>query len=247
MNNQLETIENYLTGQLSADERSRFEATLRSDPAVAESLAFYVMATHTAKVDARSQRKAEFEALYKSLPKATTRSAWGAPMRWVAAASVVLVLGLGWYFLRDTSTSSEAAQLAEAYVEQNFDQLTTTMSGGATDSLTQGIGLYNEKKFAEAESVFQAVLEQQPNNDRALKLAGVVALRQKNYDLAIDRFHRLSQRTDLYSNPGTFFEAITLLERNRPMDKAAAKKLLEEVISKNLDGKREANDLLKVL
>ncbi|MBC3785271.1 hypothetical protein [Spirosoma utsteinense] len=237
MNNELETIENYLTGQLSADERTRFEATLRSDPAVAESLAFYVLAQHTAKVSAMSKRKAELDALM-------TRSAWGAPMRWVAAASVVLVLGFGWYFLRDTSTSAEAAQLAEAYVEQNFDQLTTTMSGGATDSLTQGIGLYNEKKFAEAESVFEAVLVQQPNNDRALKLAGVVALRQKNYDLAIDRFHRLSQRADLYSNPGTFLEAITLLERNRPMDKAAAKKLLEEVISKNLEGKREAQQMI---
>jgi tetratricopeptide (TPR) repeat protein len=247
MNNELETIENYLTGQLSADERTRFEATLRSDPAVAESLAFYVMATHTAKAHARSQRKAELDALYKTLPKATARSAWGAPMRWVAAASVVLVLGLGWYFLRDTSTPTDAAQLAEAYVEQNFDQLTTTMSGGVTDSLTQGIGLYNEKKFAEAESVFESVLVRQPNNDRALKLAGVVALRQKNYDLAIDRFHRLSQRTDLYSNPGTFLEAIALLERNRPMDKAAAKKLLEQVINKNLDGTKEANDLLKAL
>ena len=42
MNNleSLETVENYLTGQLPADERARFEAALRTDPAVVDALAF---------------------------------------------------------------------------------------------------------------------------------------------------------------------------------------------------------------
>ena len=239
MNNDLETIENYLTGQLSAEERTRFEAMLRTDPAMADALAFYTLAKHTAKVDAhaqRQQRQAELDALRRQ----PTRLQRAAPMQWVAAASVVLMLGLGWFFLRDTTGSTDATQLAEAYITKNFDQLPTTMGGGPTDSLKQGVGLYNNKKFAEAEAVFQGVLIGQPDNDRALKFAGIVALQQKKYDQAIDRFHRLSQRTDLFSNPGTFLEAIALLQRGRPMDKSQAKKLLEEVINKNLEGKSEA-------
>ncbi len=241
MNNDLETIENYLTGQLSAEERTRFEATLRTDPAVADALAFYALAKHTAKADAYVQRKAELDALRRQ----PTRLQWAAPMRWAAAASVVLLLGLGWFFLRDTTGSPDATQLADAYITRNFDQLTTNMGGSADrDSLTLGIGLYNDRKFAEAEAVFQDLLTQQPDNDRALKFAGVVALRQKKYDVAIDRFHRLSQRTDLTYNPGTFLEAIALLQRNRPMDKSQAKKLLEDVVSRNLEGKADAQRLL---
>lgn len=243
MNNDLEIIENYLTGQLSTDERTRFEATLRTDPAVADALAFYMLAKQTAKVEARAQRQTELDALRQR----PFRSQWAAPMRWAAAASIVLLLGLGWFFLLDTTGSTDATQLANAYITQNFDQLPTSMDGGSTDSLKQGVGLYNEKKFAEAEAVFQDVLTQQPDNDRALKFAGLVALRQQKYDQAIDRFHRLSQRTDLFSNPGTFLEAIALLQRNLPMDKSQAKKLLEEVVSKNLEGKSEANALVNQL
>jgi tetratricopeptide (TPR) repeat protein len=255
MNNDLETIENYLTGQLSDEDRAQFETTLRTDPAVADALAFYVLAQHTAKVDALSQRRDELDALYKR-PRANpetnpvpvsvatpTRRQWSAPMRWVAAAAVLLLLGLGWYFFR-TSNAPDATQLAEAYVTRTYDQLSTTMGNGTSDKLTAGIGLYNEQKFAEAETAFEAVLAGQPDNDRALKFAGLVALRQKKYDSAIDRFHQLGQRTDLFSNPGTFLEAITLLERNRPMDKGQAKKLLEEVINGNLEGKNEAKQIL---
>ena len=242
MNNDLEIIENYLTGQLSADERTQFEATLRTDPAVADTLAFYALAKHTAKADARAQRQAEFATLRRS----PVQSPWAAPMRWAAAASVVLLLGLGWYFQGSTkgSGSGDATQLADAYITRNFDQLAITMSGGPVNALTQGVELYNNKKFAEAEAVFQGLLTQQPDNDRALKFAGLVAYRQKKYDTAIDRFHRLSQRTDLFSNPGTFLEAIALLQRNRPVDKSQAKKLLEEVVSRNLEGKADAQRLL---
>ena len=243
MNNDLEIIENYLTGQLSADERTQFEATLRTDPAVADTLAFYALAKHTAKADARAQRQAEFATLHRS----PVQSPWAAPMRWAAAASVVLLVGLGWYFQGSTNGSGDATQLADAYITRNFDQLATTMSGGPVDGLTPGIDLYNNRKFAEAEAVFQSLLTQQPNNDRALKFAGLVAYRRKKYDAAIDRFHRLSQRTDLFSNPGTFLEAIALLQRNRPMDKSQAKKLLEEVINKNLEGKAETISLLEQL
>lgn len=241
MNNDLETIENYLDGQLSADERMRFETTLRTDPALADALAFYALAKHTAKVDARAQRQAELDALRRT----PTRSSWTAPMRWVAAASVVLLLGLGWNFLRDTTGSPDATQLADAYITRNFDQLSTTMGGGSADSLTLGIGLYNDKKFAEAEAVFQDVLTRQPDNDRALKFAGLVALRRGNYDQAIERFHRLSQIQNLISNPGPFLEALAHIKHERPIDKERAKKLLERVISENLVGREEAEELIK--
>ena len=256
MNTELETIENYLTGQLSADETARFETALRTDPDVADALSFYVLAKHTAKVDAHARRKAELDALRRNaapqpmadLPTPTrVRPLWSAPMRWAAAASVVLLLGLGGYFLRGTTNSPDANQLADAYITRNYDQLSTNMGGGPVDSLTQGIGLYNDRKFAEAEVVFQDLLTQHPDNDRALKFAGIVALRQQKYDVAINRFHRLSQRTDLFSNPGTFLEAIALLQRNRPIDKEQAKKLLEEVINKNLDGKSDAVRLIDSL
>lgn len=244
MNTDLETIENYVTGQLAPEERMRFEAALRADPAVAEALAFYTLTKQVAKEQAREQRKAELDALRKPA------SMWSVPMRWAAAASIFVLLGLGWYFFRPTNTPEMATRLADDYIAQHFMQLPTTMDGessGSTtaDSLKTAVNLVNSGKLAEADALVQDILKRRPTNDRALKYAGIVALRRENYDQAISLFHRLSERTDLYSNPGLFYESLTLLKRGRPMDKEQAKKLLDEVITRNLDGKAEAEKLIK--
>ncbi|GAB3042207.1 tetratricopeptide repeat protein [Spirosoma pulveris] len=244
MNTDLETIENYVTGQLTPDERTRFEAALRTDPDVAEALAFYMLSKHVANEQAREQRKAELNALRKPA------SFWSVPMRWAAAASIAVLLGLGWYFLRPANSPEMATRLADDYVAEHFMQLPTTMDGESSrsttaDSLKTAVGLVNSGKLNEAEALVQDILKRQPTNDRALKYAGIVALRLGNYDQAISLFHRLSERTDLYSNPGLFYESLALLKRGRPMDKEQAKKLLDEVITRNLDGKVEAEKLIK--
>lgn len=253
MESNLETIENYLTGQLPADERARFEATLRTDPAVADAMAFYLLTKQAAQEQAREQRRAELNALRTQgapVLSGAPRPLWSAPMRWAAAASVILLLGLGWLFFRPTDSTNMASRLTDEYVAAHFTQLPTTMGGGSSgsgsaDSVKTGVGLFNEGKLTEANALFQDVLTRQPNMDSALKYAGIVSLRQGNYDKAIDQFHRLSQLTDLVANPGTFYEALAHLKRGQPLDKSQAKKLLEEVINKNLDGKRDADVLIK--
>ncbi len=255
--NNLETIENYLSGQLTPAQRTQFEANLRTDSGLSESLAFYVQAKQVAGVEARELRKAELDALRPS-PKQQS-----APMRWVAAASVLLLLGLGWFIFRLGNEVPTTAQLADTYLADTYGQLGTTMSGETTSSLEQGIDLYNRQQYTEAEAVFTRELDRQaaqpnqpsgstlkgglgqtPGSDRFLKFAGLAALQQQKYDVAIARFHQLGERTDLFSNPGLFLEALARLKRNEPMDKEEAKKLLEDVINRNLEGKANAEQLL---
>ncbi len=252
MNTDLETIEQYLTGQLPADERTRFETALRTDPALADATAFYLLTRQVARQEAREQRRTELDALRTRNENVPTRPLWSAPMRWAAAASIAILLGLGWYFVNPSDSTMMASRLADEYVTEQYKELPLTMSGGSsgstvTDRLKTGVDLYNKGKLAQAEVIFGDVLAQQPDNDSALKYAGIVALRQRNYDKAISLFQRLSQQTDLVGNPGTFLEAIALLQRNRPLDKEQAKKLLEDVISRNLEGKRQAETLLDQL
>ena len=78
----------------------------------------------------------------------------------------------------------------------------------------------------------------------AKKYAGIVSLRLKDYDKAINYFSLLENYTNLYANPGKFFHAIALLKRNKPGDKEQAKALMEQVVQNNLDGKEDAQKLL---
>ena len=263
MNTNLETIENYVTGQLPADERVRFEETLRTDPTLADALAFYLLTKQVATAQARDQRKAELDALRdKSIQpphqlaeiETRARPLWSAPMRWAAAASIILLLGVGWYFVNPTTTDTQlvASQQVDAYVATHFNQLPTTMDGGSTgsattDSLKAGVGLFNEGKLTEAGIVFEQVLARQPANASALKFAGLVSLRQDNYDKAISLFHQLSEQTDLAYNPGPFYESLALLKRGQPSDRKQAKRLLGKVVNDSLEGANEAKQLIEQL
>ncbi|UFH57296.1 tetratricopeptide repeat protein [Spirosoma sp. KNUC1025] len=244
MKTDLETIENYLAGKLSPVERTQFESVLNTDPEVADAVAFYLLTRQAAQdqVREREQRRAELDELRtQNIPVRSPRSV---PMSWAAAASVILLLGLGWLFFRPTDSAVVADRLVDEYVTEHFMELPTTMGGEGVDSLTIGAEQFNKGKLAEAEALFERIATRQPENENALKYAGIVSLRQGNYDKAITFFHRLSQQTDLVANPGTFYEALALLKRGQPLDKSQAKKLLEDVINKNLDGKQEAERLI---
>ncbi|CCH54352.1 hypothetical protein BN8_03514 [Fibrisoma limi BUZ 3] len=255
-------IESYVNGQLSPTEKAAFDDALRSDQALADALAFYLLTKQVAQQEAREQRRAEFEALRHQLPdtafveETPVRPLWGSTSgRWIAAAaSIVLLLGLGWYFVRSSTGLGDQTEVAEntalnaqidQYIEANFTTLSPSMSGEA-DSLQTGVEYFNTGRLADAGRVFDGILQRQPDNDTALKYAGIVSLRLGNYDQAITQFRRLSQ-LDLIKNPGLFYEALAYLKRGQPMDKSQAEKLLDEVINKNLDGKQEAEELTKAI
>ncbi|MEJ7680068.1 MAG: hypothetical protein WKG06_19850 [Segetibacter sp.] len=68
---------------------------------------------------------------------------------------------------------------------------------------------------------------------------------KKDYDKALMHFDELAQKKGLFSNPGLFLKALTLLERNMGNDKDGAKKLLQQVVADKLEHSKEAEELLK--
>jgi tetratricopeptide (TPR) repeat protein len=236
MNTEWNILDDYFANRLAPTDRARFEENLRTDTALAEAVAFYLSAKRIVRQEAQSERRSE---LLARTPRLTRYYPW--PYAVAAAACLVLLLGIGWVLWFQ---QQQPAELADQYINQHFSQLSVTM-GADSDSLQRGLDLANEGKLAEADGLLSQLVTRQPANADALKWAGVVALRRGQYDAAIDRFSRLSQRTDLYANPGLFYEALALLKRNGPDDKARAKELLEAVVARKLDGSSEASRLLR--
>ena len=112
------------------------------------------------------------------------------------------------------------------------------------NSIENGLRLYNEGKSVEALQQFEGIAAGDTSSYEAKKYAGIVSLRLKDYDKAINYFSLLENYTNLYANPGKFYHAIALLKRNKPGDKERAKALLEQVVQHNLDGKEDAQKLL---
>ncbi len=233
----LEQIEKYLNNETSLSERQGFENQLLTDDELAKQLAFYVQAKTANQQLAREKRKVEFEELRKEITNRPTGKM--KPLIWISgiAASAILVLGFWWF-----ANIPKPDLLADSYIQEHFENLPVKMDGNA-DSLQMGLRLFNEQKLTDAQTVFESILRRKKNESEAFKLAGITALRLKQYDKAIGYFQALSQQTNLYSNPGKFYEALALMKQ-QPMNKKKVEILLKEVIDNNLEGNQEAKKFM---
>lgn len=235
----LEQIEKYFKNELSLSERQDFESRLVADAELAENTAFYLNANIAAKTLANEKRKAEFKILRKEISSRPIRKI--KPVSWLVgiAASVLLVVGFWWI---NQTSELNTEEFANTYIQEHFENLPVKMDANA-DSLQMGLRLFNEQKLREAQIVFQDILYRKNNDSEAIKYAGITALRLEEYDKALEYFRSLGKQTNLFSNPGKFYEAITLMKR-QPVNKKEVDDLLQEIIDNNLEGKTEAEKLL---
>ena len=134
-------------------------------------------------------------------------------------------------------------QLADRYIAEQLQSLSIQM--GKQDSMQVAINLYNEGKLTDALRSFESIIQSDTSNIEAKEHAGVIMLRLQYYDKALDYFRQVETHSDLLINPALFYQALTLMKRNRPGDAEKAKQLLQLVVQNDLYGKEYAEKWLK--
>ncbi len=237
-------IDAYFNQTLSAEEARQFEQRIMEDKNFAEEVAFYLSAKQVLKEEIMAEKKKRFRELVE-LNSSPLRKRQIAPVRklWVYAAAAVVItcIFLGGYilFVKPTSPS----QMAKQYIEKNLENLPVTMST-EKDSLQDGLRLYNENQLDSSLKLFESLIRRDTANISAKKYAGIVYLRLGNYDKALAYFQELEKYTSLYSNPATFYHALTLMKRNQPGDKQQARQLLQQVAEQHLEYEETAQQWL---
>ncbi|MBX2920801.1 MAG: tetratricopeptide repeat protein [Chitinophagaceae bacterium] len=250
-------IENYLEGDMTEEEKRRFEAELSSNAelrALFETYRTINMEMRNAQKynEQESALRKTLEGLNKKYFSSETPLQSAAPLVSIsrsrnflkiavsAAAAVVLFFTAYLLFINNDN----AVKLANKYVHEDLSHLSQTMDG-ARDSLQQGIAAYNNKDYSAAVNLFEAIYKTHPDNSDALRYAGITYLVTKDYSRAIACFDELAAKKDLFSNAGNFLKALTLLQRNEKGDKENAKQLLEKVVKEEQQGSEEAARWLK--
>lgn len=235
----LEQIEVYLNNKMSLSERQDFENQLSINKELVEELAFYLQAKASNQEIAREKRKTEFEELRTKITNRSPRKI--KPLIWISglAASVIFALGFWWFSQINVSNPTV---FTDAYIREHFEILPVKMDG-ISDSLQMGLRLFNERKLSKAQLIFKDILRKENSDSEATKYAGITALRLKKYGEAINYFQLLANQKNLYSNPGKFYEALTLTKQ-QPMNKKEIEKLLKDVIDNNLEGSEEAKKII---
>lgn len=236
-----EHIEDYFEDRLDAEAKRSFEEKCIDDESFAKEVAFYLTQRRLFREELLRQKRADWTSGGTKIqyPAPARRLI---PRRWIAyAAAACTLLAIALYL---NEQHPGPRRLAENYTEKKYSLLSQTMDG-STDSLQQGIAAYNHKDYDKALAIFETLYRSHPGNKDALLYSGIVYLRTKNYDKALGRFQELADTRNLMSNPGTFLEAVTLLQRDAAGDRKIAKDLLNKVVQQQLDGRDEAMAWLK--
>jgi len=245
MENYPEYIDAYFNRALSPEEIKQFEQRIIEDKDFAEQVAFYLSSKQAFKEEMIKEKKewfrqlaAQNNSLSESHQIGSLKKLW---LYRVAAAAAILtcIFFAGYLFFKPASTE----QMADNYIEGNLKPLPVKM-GTEKDSIQDGLRLYNENKLDSSLKLFESIIQRDTGNYLAKEYAGIVYLRLGNYDKALEYFQQVENDTSLYSNPATFYHALTLMKRNQPGDKQQARQLLHQIIDNDLAEKETAQQWL---
>ena len=231
MNDTFDYIESYFTGRCTEAEKQQFEDRVVRDEAFAEDVAFYVQSRQLLKEELLKQKQTAWS---PAGPKPQTGRLRTLYLAASAAAAIIIIFAV---YLLARPTGPE--KLAAGYIHTHYDRLSQTLDG-SRDSIQQGITAYNNRSYPHALELFTSLAKDHPGNPEAQLYSGLTYLRLQNFDQALHQFDLLASIPSLYSNPGTFLKAVTLLQRNAAGDRETARQLLQEVVSRKLDGNQEA-------
>jgi tetratricopeptide (TPR) repeat protein len=252
----LDYIESYFSNEPDSERAREFENRIETDPGFAEDVAFYLSVLDVSREKSREARKQHFKEIYQKdqaadLLSGKTESVSAPfykisgqrPIRkliyYIAAAAVVT----GIIFSTNTLMNPVSPkQLADRYIKENLQTLGVTMSS-RSDSLQNGLQLYNGGKFNRALEQFEAINRSDTSLSTAKEYAGLSALQLKEFDRALGWFEALETHT-LHANPALLYQAITLMERNQTGDVAKANQLLQKIVDQDLEGKEQAQEWL---
>jgi len=243
IDDKMQYIDDFFEGRMSGDEISRFEEKINSDPSFAADVAFYLSSKQVAREMAAEEKKKRFKELYTStnghdveVKTGKVRQIRYAMYSALAAAVITAIL---WIAIRSNNSPTD---YANRYIKDHHSMISVTM--GKEGEIQKAADLYNKGQYTAALTAFENIIGKDSTLFYPLEYAGLAALRIPDYEKALRYFSRL-EKFHAYSNPAVILQAITLMKRNQPGDKQEAKALLKKVADQNLDGKEDAENLLK--
>lgn len=237
----LDYIDGYFKSKLTPEESRRFGEKIESDPAFAEEVAFFLSALQVSGEGVKEEQKQRFRKIYRESQSSGKKTPVRELFYYAAVAVAIAGIIFGIFFFMNPASPQK---LADQYIREHLQTLGVQMNS-QENSLQNGLRLFNEGKMAEALVQFEKIIQSDTSDFTAKKYAGIVALRLGEYNKALAHFKDLEAYSNLYANPGKFYQALTLMERNQSGDRDKAKQLLQELVQQNLEGKEAAQEWLK--
>lgn len=212
---ELETIEQYILQQMSAEEAAAFAKQLNTDMALRQKL-------HTVKLLATGIGEAELE---KKLDEFHNRlfpikkNRFQIPpkafilKKWLVAASVIIIVGLGSLLLLNQDTKEE--KLFAAYFQPD-PGLISPMGASENYLFHRAMVDYKVGDYQAALKIWENLLTTKPANDTLNYFVASAWLIQDNEEKAIHHFKKvIDNQSSRFRNDALWYTGLALLKLNR--------------------------------
>ena len=214
-------INRYLDGEMNAEELKAFEAAMQQDAELKNEVAFLKDITTTLKTkllpgENETALRNSLQGMNAEYFANKTEEAKIIPLnsrrKWMTAVAAIFIIGLlltVWQPWKKEDLYKQYASIQMPGVAER---------GAATDGLLkQAVLNFNNKKFAEAISAFEAVLKDSAQNSFVQYYYGIALLQNDNIEKARTQFTELYNGVSLFKYDAAFYLALSYLkEKNKP-------------------------------
>jgi tetratricopeptide (TPR) repeat protein len=207
-----ELIEQYLAGNMPAEQHYAFEARMNAD----QSLRAKVQQVQTISIGIKESALAQkLQQFHQQLPKqiSTPVRKNNSRVYWLSAAAAVVLLIVVGVFM--SKSKNEGEKLFAQYFEAD-PGLATTMGSSTEYEFNLGMIQYRSGKFKEALAVWKPLLKERPLNDTLNYFTGMAFLSMDQADSAGHFFKQtLSLSNTSFQSDANWFLALSLLKQNK--------------------------------
>lgn len=186
-------IDRYLDDELENSERAEFETRLEQDAdwreAVASVRAIRIGIQEAALAQKLPEFHQELTAVEEEVPmlSKTSGRTW---VRWAAAAAILLIASLGWWFWSGGQKSDNEKIYADFY--QPDPGLPTVMGPAEDFEFQQGMVDYKAGNYSVAIAAWEKLLTRFPNSDTLTYFLASAWQADKEFDKAIPLFEKVA-------------------------------------------------------
>jgi tetratricopeptide (TPR) repeat protein len=260
MEKDISIIEDYLTGQLSEEQRKTVEKRIREDAEFKQKYEFEKQLFDTFNDDswnfadkndpALNSYKAtihsdDFQKIKESIaeagkdhePEKLNRKNNRSWILYVAAAVVIVLIAVQ-VLLKDSVTNEE---LYYTYI--NLDDLPSFVirNEAPKHTLAKAENFFEQKNYEASIALFKDILIENEKDSRVYIYLGIAYTESGNYDKATKIFNQLIASDLLDAEKGYWYKALLYLKMN---DEKASKSVLETIIANKYYNAEQAAELL---
>ena len=198
MSRNIENIESYLSGEMSSSELAEFEKELSTSAELKEEVRKMQMIDNALELAIEQDLRASLIKMAapgksrKQLPRRLHRTPF---VRLAAAASVLIVVGIGLWFIWGNNSLSVNKFAENSYVDYNYNNLRS--GGTVTGERSPSLNLIEQGDMQGAAVWYEDWLNDNPNDTEARFVLATLYHLQKRYSASRKTFLRVARSNSL--------------------------------------------------